>query len=150
MALPTSGPLSISMIKAELGSSSNSLRTLSSLAGFSTPDSMSEFYGYSSGSTIEYEYYAVGLLYQYSNVNYNGGGDFNESSRVKSQTALSPAAQTISVEAYDQFGGGVSIDYYVNGAYQTQYNSSTYISTGNISTVSGNAYRFIIYTGAIG
>jgi hypothetical protein len=149
MALPPSGQISISMIKAELGSSSNSLRTLSSLAGFSPPDAMSEFYGYSSGSTIEYEYYADGSMYQYSNVNYNGGGDFNESSRVKSQTALSPAAQTISVEAYDQSGMGVSITYYINGVYQTQYYSSSYISTGGISTSSGNAYRFIIYTGSI-
>lgn len=48
MALQTSGPISISNIKAELGSASNSLRALSSAAGFSTPDSMSEFYGYSS------------------------------------------------------------------------------------------------------
>lgn len=48
MALPSSGALSISQIKTELGSASNSLRTLSGLAGFSTPDSISEFYGYSS------------------------------------------------------------------------------------------------------
>ena len=48
MALPTSGPLSISAIRTELGSTSGSLRTLSAAAGFSTPDSMSEFYGYSS------------------------------------------------------------------------------------------------------
>jgi hypothetical protein len=119
------------------------------LAGFSTPDSMSEFYGYSSGSTIEYEYYADGSMYQYSNIYFNGGGDFNESSRVKAATALSPAAQTISAEAYDQSGMGASIDYYVNGSYQTQYSSSSYISTGNISTSSGNAYRFVIYTGGI-
>lgn len=47
MALQTSGAISISQIKTELGSSSNSLRTLSAAAGKSTPDSMSEFYGYS-------------------------------------------------------------------------------------------------------
>ena len=47
MALQTSGAISISQIKTELGSSSNSLRALSDAAGFSTPDSMSEFYGYS-------------------------------------------------------------------------------------------------------
>jgi hypothetical protein len=48
MALQTSGPISISNIKAELGSTSNSLRALSAAAGKSTPDAMSEFYGYSS------------------------------------------------------------------------------------------------------
>jgi len=50
MALQSSGAISISQIKAELGSSSNSLRTLSAAAGKSTPDAMSEFYGYSSYS----------------------------------------------------------------------------------------------------
>lgn len=46
MSLPPSGPLSINQIRNELGSSSGSLRTLSSLAGFSTPDKISDFYGY--------------------------------------------------------------------------------------------------------
>lgn len=46
MALQSSGPISISNIKAELSSASNSLRALSSAAGKSTPDSMSEFYGF--------------------------------------------------------------------------------------------------------
>ena len=50
MALQSSGAISISQIRTELGSSSNSLRTLSAAAGFSTPDAMSEFYGYSSES----------------------------------------------------------------------------------------------------
>jgi len=54
MALQTSGSISISQIKAEVGSSSNSLRTLSAAAGFSTPDAMSEFYGYSSYSNDEF------------------------------------------------------------------------------------------------
>lgn len=48
MALQSSGAISISQIRTELGSSSYSLRTLSSEAGKSTPDAMSEFYGYTS------------------------------------------------------------------------------------------------------
>jgi len=44
MALPSSGAISISQIRTELGTSSGSLRTLSSLAGKTTPDAMSEFY----------------------------------------------------------------------------------------------------------
>lgn len=47
MALQSSGAISISQIKTELGNSSNSLRALSAAAGKSVPDSMSEFYGYS-------------------------------------------------------------------------------------------------------
>jgi hypothetical protein len=54
MPLPCSGPISISQIRSELGTSSGSLRTLSSLAGFSTPDAMSEFYCY---SNVTYTYY---------------------------------------------------------------------------------------------
>ena len=50
MALQSSGAISISQIKTELGSSSYSLRTLSAAAGKSTPDAMSEFYGYSASS----------------------------------------------------------------------------------------------------
>ena len=52
MALPSSGTLSIGDIRTELGSSSGSLRTLSGLAGFSTPDAISEFYGYSALTQI--------------------------------------------------------------------------------------------------
>jgi hypothetical protein len=47
MALQSSGPISINDIRTELSSSSGSLRTLSAAAGKSTPDAMSEFYGYS-------------------------------------------------------------------------------------------------------
>jgi len=48
MALPVSGPLSINDIRVELGQAqaNSSLRSLSNLAGFSTPDAISEFYGY--------------------------------------------------------------------------------------------------------
>ena len=51
MALPTSGPLSFSAIANELGTplSNVSLRGMSNSAGFSTPDAVSEFYGYSGG-----------------------------------------------------------------------------------------------------
>jgi hypothetical protein len=53
MALPTSGPLSFSMIAEELGTSTPvSLRNMSSTAGFSTPDYVSEFYGYGPGGGL--------------------------------------------------------------------------------------------------
>jgi hypothetical protein len=63
MPLPSSGPLSFSAIRAEVvpgGTNSNvSLRTLSSTAGFSTPDAVSEFYGY---SALTYSYYGTWAL----------------------------------------------------------------------------------------
>ena len=56
MALPSSGPLSLNDIRIELGASATnqSLRSFSSTAGFSTPDAVSEFYGYSSLTSIPY------------------------------------------------------------------------------------------------
>jgi hypothetical protein len=47
MALQSSGAISIGNIRTELGTSNGSLRNLSSTAGKGTPDSISEFYGYS-------------------------------------------------------------------------------------------------------
>jgi hypothetical protein len=69
MALPSSGQLSFSAIAGELGVSlSNvSLRSMSSTAGKSTPDAVSEFYGY---SAITYTYYATWLLDDPCNYDY--------------------------------------------------------------------------------
>lgn len=54
MALQSSGAISISQIKTELSSSSNSLATLSTAAGKSAPHAISEFYGYSAVVPIYY------------------------------------------------------------------------------------------------
>jgi hypothetical protein len=52
MALQGSGAISINDIRVELGQgqANSSLRSLSNLAGKSTPDAMSEFYGFSSAT----------------------------------------------------------------------------------------------------
>ena len=50
MALQSSGQISFSNIASELGSSTPySLRGMSDFAGFGSPDSVSEFYGYDAG-----------------------------------------------------------------------------------------------------
>ena len=54
MALQSSGEISIGDIKTEIGSSSGSLRTLSSAAGKSIPDAISEFHGYSHVTLTSY------------------------------------------------------------------------------------------------
>lgn len=54
MALQSSGPISLSDIKTELGSSANDFRTLHAAAGFTTPDSISEFYGYSAATAYTF------------------------------------------------------------------------------------------------
>ena len=66
MPLQSSGAISISQIRTELGSSSYSLRTLSAAAGKSTPDAMSEFYGYSNVS------WPSGMTARYDVANYTG------------------------------------------------------------------------------
>jgi hypothetical protein len=69
MPLPSSGQISINDIRNEIGTSDGRLRTLSRDAGFSSPDAMSEFYGYDAYSLYafswqpagpcNYEYYSV-------------------------------------------------------------------------------------------
>ena len=54
MALQSSGAISISQIKGEVGGSSSSLRSLSSTASKSAPDGMQEFYGYSGAPSYDY------------------------------------------------------------------------------------------------
>ena len=57
MALQSSGAISINDIRVELSQAqaNSSLRALSSLAGKSIPDAMSEFYGFS--ASTEYQFY---------------------------------------------------------------------------------------------
>ena len=56
MALQSSGAISIDNIRTELGQAqaNSSLRSLSSLAGKSTPDAMSEFYGFSAATAYTF------------------------------------------------------------------------------------------------
>ena len=57
MALPSTGSISMSQIKAELGSTSNILRVYSEAAGKTAPHSMTEFLGYSAVvDPIDFEY----------------------------------------------------------------------------------------------
>ena len=78
MALPSSGQLSLSAIAGELGVtlSNVSLRSMSSTAGKSTPDAVSEFYGY---SNVTYTYYGTWALndpcdYTYYDIVYGSDG----------------------------------------------------------------------------
>jgi len=79
MALPSSGPLSISAIRDEQVNnggfaSSYSLRQLSSNAGKSSPDSISEFYGYSAGGSY-YKYGSPFMLFDFaSTTDYSNSG----------------------------------------------------------------------------
>jgi hypothetical protein len=147
MPLPPSGQISINQIRTELGTSSGSLRTLSSLAGFSTPDAMSEFYGYSAGSTIQYYYSPTsGPDIQYMNVYYNSSNHFLYSFTNLTTDTLSPASQSIEASLYHDNGGQCELYYYVNNVLINSWVANYSVSSGPILTSSGNTYKFIGYT----
>lgn len=79
MALPTSGPISFCDIATELQCStplSNiDLRSMSCTAGFTTPDQICEFYGYSSSpNAVKVDYILVGGGGGGGSLGYGGGG----------------------------------------------------------------------------
>lgn len=67
MTLPSSGALGINAIRGELSANTGSLRALSAMAGKSTSDSISEFYGFN----------AQNLSVYYGNDESSYGGDAN-------------------------------------------------------------------------
>jgi hypothetical protein len=66
MPLQSSGEISIDDIRTEIGTADGSLRSLSNTAGKTTPDAMSEFYGYSHSSV------SSGTLYYASDCGLDG------------------------------------------------------------------------------
>lgn len=121
MALPTSGPLSISQIRDEEVNngglpSTYSLRQLSSQAGKGTPDSISEFYGYSAVSIV-----TSGLLLNMDaskTSSYPGSGniwyDISGNGRVATMSGYGGQ----SAPTYSSTAGGV-IQFYRGGSLAT-------------------------------
>ena len=137
MPLPPSGPLSINQIRNELGSSSGSLRTLSSLAGFSTPDAMSEFYGYGAtarADLINYSYYG------YIQINING--EFRQPifGYGNQATYTMPAGASMQVNAGDTLSGSI-VDVYINSSYSGSY-SGNFVLTPTYTVIAGYVYVF--------
>jgi hypothetical protein len=119
MALPTAGnSISISQIRTELGTSSGSLRTLSSLAGKSTPDAMSEFYGYSSAVTVNINAFVPSNMGCYNNYTFAAATE----SSVAVNTNVS-----VNVYWYGDLGGYIAGYFTINSG---NYCGSTNISTG--------------------
>lgn len=126
MALPSSGPLSISMIRTELGSASGSLRALSALAGKSIPDAISEFYGYSPPATC----FNASLGFNRTNrdtacSNYNFGiftGVGVVGSTFANATSLKRADCTNTILAGVGFySNGIIVRYWNGSAFTTQF-----------------------------
>lgn len=128
MPLPPSGPLSINDIRLELGQAqaNSSLRALSNLAGFSTPDAISEFYGYP--PTPNYRTFSI----------YDQGTTFGEVCNILDSDNLtlyfyeaggdgSPACPNISTTLYTDTGLSAPFDGANRWYYSNQCNSGYYI-----------------------
>jgi hypothetical protein len=129
MALPSSGPLGIDAIRTELQQSqgNNSLRTLSSLAGFSTPDAISEFYGYSYTNYRSFSIYDQGQsqgevcnIIDQDNLTlyfYESGGDGSPACPNVSVTLYTDTALTTPFDGADRWyhSGQCNSGYYILG-----------------------------------
>lgn len=123
MALPSSGPLSISQIRTELNTSNGSLRFLSARAGKSTPDSISEFYGYQYPPAYITYSQNVGQLYD---------------------------GCSMSMDSYGQWEGTDVGGYYIgpfsgggNAGYNV-YNSERGTNAGTFLTFGGNGWGYVL------
>lgn len=140
MALPSSGQISISQIRTELGTSDGSLRNLSSLAGKSTPDAMSEFYGYSAAVTIYVEYSLPSSMGCYNNYVFTAAATANVNTNL-----------TVYITWYGDLGGYIStsgiiysgtscvdIGIYTSGAINCWGENFSYASVSLSPSSSGN------------
>jgi hypothetical protein len=125
MPLPSSGQLSINQIRNELGTSNGSLRTLSAQAGFSTPDRISEFYGYSATTNVFISYYVPSSL-----------GCFNNSTFAAQASAVVNTTLDIGINWFGDLGGFVQAFFTINAG--TFCNSTTIYTGGNINCVGEN------------
>ena len=124
MALPTSGPLGIGDIRTELGTSVSSLRSLSDLAGFSPPDNISDFYGYSPVTAVDLAGRITGTrlnnyYFQYNFFNQGASGDYS---------GLTELYVSLTFNAYDFNQGRVRnvVDEFVVDITDFQTTSNTF------------------------
>lgn len=122
MALQSSGTITINDIRTELGSSSYSLRTLSAAAGKSTPDAISEFYGYSNVNYVPINS-ASGYVYQSGQ---SVSGSFSRlENGVIVETTSGNATQDLFMYAASMPSGNVVGDNITNG-FRASATSLTY------------------------
>lgn len=125
MALQSSGQITMADIAGELGmapTSPFSLRSASSLAGFSSPDAMSEFYGYSNVTYVPISY-ASGYVYQ------SGQSVYGSFSRLENggivETTSGNATQDLFMYAANMPSGNVVGSNITNG-FRASATSLTY------------------------
>ena len=161
MALQSSGAISINDIRTELGETTGSLRSLSATAGFSSPDAISEFYGYSgvtapSVTTSAASSVGVSSATLNGNVTADGGATvtargfyFGTNSNVTSNPTYGSGSGT-GAFSLNRTGLSSSTTYYF-AAYATNSAGTTVGSTLNLTTqtpvsVYNTGSSFQVYT----
>lgn len=139
MPLPSSGQLGINAIRNELGTSNGSLRYLSSLAGFGTPDAISEFYGYSS-ATVPYSYGGPRILFDFaSTANYGNGivtiPDLSGNGNPGTFTVGTLGGSATGASGYVNSGLSSGYEFQTNPEYSIQSNQTKNI----MQTMAGSA-----------
>jgi hypothetical protein len=162
MALPSSGPLSMSQIRAELvnsgigeniPSTAYGLRALSAAAGKSTPDGMDEFYGYSAGGVtytaywstsvkisgkIRFEILRGGNQEVFTDMETSGSFTFTSGDGIDLISSISSDMDGVYLKAVVRAGnGGLINNQYAN---RTEYQYNQVESSANFTAPSNNIY----------
>jgi len=139
MALPSSGPLSIAAIRNEEVNnggfaSSYSLRQLSSNAGKSTPDAISEFYGYSAATNVDIAVYIPSYMGCYNYYYFAATSMQNVNTNV-----------TVYISWYGDLGGLLITSLTLNSGTSCVSNYSVYTG-GNINCIGENLSNIFWFT----
>jgi hypothetical protein len=131
MALPSSGQLSISQIRNEQVNnggyaSSYSLRQLSINAGFSTPDAISDFYGYSAATNVFISVHIPSYMGCYNYYYFAATSTQNVNTNV-----------TVYISWYGDLGGLLVTSLTLNSGTSCVSNYSVYTG-GNINCIGEN------------
>lgn len=136
MALQSSGSISISQIMQEVGSSSGSLRALSSASGFFTPDAMSEFYGYAKLQDVYIRYYAQNYMNCYNFATF-GAAASDYINLINVQTTLN-----ITMNWYGDLGGFLQANFSISAG--NSCNTTSVYTGGSINCAGENVSGMMV------
>lgn len=131
MSLPSSGSISINQIRTELNVGTSNLRGLSSILGKTTPDSMSEFYGYTMPPyQINYSQ-NTGQLYDGCSMSMDSYGQLE--------------GQDVGGYYYGPYGGGGNAGYNITNS-ERGTNAGTFLTFGGNGVIYGRGRSNVTIT----
>lgn len=120
MSLPSSGAISINAVRTELNVSTSNLRGLSSTLGKSTPDSLSEFYGYALPPAVINYSQNTGQLYDGCSMSMDTYGQLE--------------GEDVGGYYYGPFSGGGNAGYNITNS-ERGTNAGTFLTFGGNGTI---------------